>query len=899
MHRFARFGVAGVLLVVAAGLLVAPPASSAPSPGGPAAKQTSAIYPVPRSTSAGKRVDLSGSVNLVVGADTDQVATSTLRTVLSEAGAVVNEFSPDQPLPAGGTAVYLGTDADNAALASALASIGVAAGEALSHPDGYLLATGRQGPRQVLVLDGHDGSGAFYAVQSLRQIVSNGIVQPLVVRDWPDMPIRGAIEGFYGFPWSHQARLDQLEFYGRQKMNTYIYSPKDDPLLRARWREQYSGDQLAQLSELVATATANHVNFTYALSPGNDLCYSSDADQQATVAKFQSLYNIGVRSFYIALDDIPQQLHCTADQQKFTKPGIVGIADAQAFYLNAIDDTFIKSHPDLQPLQMVPTNYTGSGPDAYKTELGAQMAGDILLQWTGEQVVSHRITTASARAAETSYGTATRPRSIFIWDNYPVNDFAQDRLFLAPVIGRDTDLYTAIDGITSNPMIEPYASMPALFNYADYTWNAAGYDPKASMAMALQRLAGTDPTIRTSLAAFADLNQNWQDDELTPNAPALSKDIADFWHGWLHGTTSRGLINRIAVIRAMPQQLAAMDQQGFYDDAQHWIAAAGHYGDAMAHAVTMLRAVRSGDGVAVIRERSALEAARAEALTPTQPTLDQGLKTPKVGDAVIQRFLADAESKVDFWLGLTRRSTTIAQTSFPAYQTNTPDKMLDGDLSTLFWTSRTPVIGDYIGVDVGQVQRLRGVTVRQSDADTVQADMMYHAKLSYSTDGTTWTDAGTFDNLPVIAATFDQPVNARYVRITATAINPGTKWVKIREFALDLDDPSVTSTIPTAAGSTLGAVIDGNLDTGWRAARPAEAGDVLSYRLPAPVTSGTVTVIGTAAGDVQMQRDGQWLTIGRLDPAGFTRLAAGAGTAVRIAFAPGGSPPAITEIVVR
>jgi hypothetical protein len=71
------------------------------------------------------------------------------------------------------------------------------------------------------------------------------------------------------------------------------------------------------------------------------------------------------------------------------------------------------------------------------------------------------------------------------------------------------------------------------------------------------------------------------------------------------------------------------------------------------------------------------------------------------------------------------------------------------------------------------------------------------------------------------------------------------------------------------------------------------------YRLPAPVTSGTVTVIGTAAGDVQMQRDGRWLTIGRLDPAGFTRLSTGAGTAVRIAFTPGGPPPAITEIVVH
>ena len=28
---------------------------------------------------------------------------------------------------------------------------------------------------------------------------------------------------------SHEARLSQLRFYGQNKMNTYIYGPKDDP----------------------------------------------------------------------------------------------------------------------------------------------------------------------------------------------------------------------------------------------------------------------------------------------------------------------------------------------------------------------------------------------------------------------------------------------------------------------------------------------------------------------------------------------------------------------------------------------------------------------------------------------------------------------------------------------
>src|SRR6185437_5963752 len=123
-----------------------------------------------------------------------------------------------------------------------------------------------------------DGAGAYYAVQSLRQVVSKNTAPALHVRDWPLMSIRGAIEGFYGIPWSQQARLDQLAFYGEHKLNTYVYTPKDDQYLRAKWRELHPDDELAKLKALVAQANAHHVNFTYALSPGNDICYSSDAD---------------------------------------------------------------------------------------------------------------------------------------------------------------------------------------------------------------------------------------------------------------------------------------------------------------------------------------------------------------------------------------------------------------------------------------------------------------------------------------------------------------------------------------------------------------------------------------------------------------------------------------------
>ncbi len=869
-----------------------------------ATAKTPAIYPVPQSVvSQGRDVPLNGKVTLVVGQATDKPAIISATALLKESSHNVTVALDDSNVK-NGSVVYLGTPQSNPEVADALGALGVDAAPTLTHAEGYVLATGTVKGRSAAVLAGADGSGSFYAVQTLRQVISDKDIAPVRVRDWPLMSVRGTVEGFYGIPWSHQARLDQFAFYGQEKMNTYIYSPKDDPLLRAQWRELYTGDQLAQLKDLIDTATANHVKFTYALSPGNDICYSNPADLASTVAKFESLYALGVHNFYIALDDISPYLQCAADKAMFPKGNFRGLADAQAYYLNAVNAAFIKKHPDVGPLEMVPTNYAGSGAAPYKAELGATMDKDILLQWTGENVVSHRITTASTKAAQVTYGTAADPRGLFIWDNYPVNDFAKNKLFMAPLIGRDADLYTATSGITANPMIESYASLPTLFNFADFTWNGPAYQPKPSMAAALKLLAGSNKGAVESLTAFADLNQNWQDDPLTPSAPALSADVASFWAAYDAGAfpARSALAARASLIQHMPKVLAKIASAGFYADTKHWIDTAANWGDATQDALDMLQAVKDNDGAALVKARTKLNAAVAAAGAATQPTqsgADQGLVVPQVGDGVFQAFVAKAKSVADAWLGAVPAAGTApkAVTSMQAYGNNVPANMFDGDTGTIFWTNNTPVVGDTIGADLGAPASITAVKIQQSDSDIVQADMMYHAKLQYSVDGTTWTDAGTFDNAPVINATFATPVTARYVRIVATAVNPGGKWIKIREFTVSTVPAGITSTIAPAAGSTLSAAVDGRVDTAWTGARAAVLGDNVTQLFDAR-TVPSVTVVGTASGTVQVQRGGVWAKAGKLK-AGYTKVTVGGSpvTGVRLAL-DRGPAPVINEIIL-
>lgn len=854
------------------------------------------ILPTPQETStAGVPVPLTGTVKVAVGAATDAAAKNFLGEVIGKAGGTASFV---EGAAASGASVFLGTTADNAGVAAALAAVGATSADALS-ADGYVIATGDIDGGPALILNGTDATGTFYAVQSLSQVVANGAAPAMTVTDWPLMSIRGGIEGFYGIPWSHQARLDQLKFYGKHKMNTYIYTPKDDNYLRSKWRELYPEAELANLKELVDEANANHVNFTFALSPGNDVCYSSDADYNATVAKFDQLRSIGVSSFYIALDDISPTLKCDADKAKFTSDGFRKLADGQAFYLNRLVNDYVKVHK-LQPLQTVPTNYNGSAEDPYKDQFGLATDDSILIQWTGEGVFSDTITEASVTKAVESYNA----EHFYIWDNLPVNDGQRGRLFLNPVEGRDPNLYKHIDGITSNPMIEAYASMIALAGFGDYSWNSPAYDTAATQSAVISELAGNDAAVRTSLETFVDLNQSWKPYRpSSKTAPALTADVAAFWSAFDAGDAAgmQPLQDRLTIIKAGPEVLAAMDMAGFYDDSKPWIDAAAHWATAMEEQITMLEAAKAGNGVAATDAALAANAEMVLAKLPTVPDvgpnnigITPNVIIPSVGDGLFEVFTAAAQKRYDDWLELTPVASSnpfaaTAASSLATYQNYAPARMVDGDASSLWWSSAPPETGSSVTIDLGEMKEVGKVLIRQADSDTSAGDMFYHARVEYSADGAAWTVAGTFDSTPRIEHSFDKPVSARYIRMVATAPNPGGQWVKIREFQALEATEKLSTDLTGAHGTGAENAFDATVATAFEAATAPVAGSHLTHTLDAPEAMKSVAVVGHIAGDLQVKNDGEWVTLGALDPSvGFQEAVLTQETisGVRILFTP-------------
>lgn len=121
------------------------------------------------------------------------------------------------------------------------------------------------------------------------------------------IPLRGIVEGFYGTPWSQSDRLDMIDFCQQEKLNAYIYAPKDDPYHRSKWREPYPQDKLTELSDLIAAAKRQQVKFIFAVSPGLDISFAGEQGQNDRLAmqeKLNAMYDLGVRDFAIFFDDI-------------------------------------------------------------------------------------------------------------------------------------------------------------------------------------------------------------------------------------------------------------------------------------------------------------------------------------------------------------------------------------------------------------------------------------------------------------------------------------------------------------------------------------------------------------------------------------------------------------------
>lgn len=379
-------------------------------------------------------------------------------------------------------------------------------------PESFVLSADEAGVRVVAA----DAAGERHARALVEALHAAGELRAGVVADWPELAERGVIEGFYGAPWTHAERLRLVAELGLLRMNRYVYAPKDDPYHRKRWRESYPAEAAAQLAELVATAAAAGVELVYALHPGLDIVHSDDADQAALARKARELHELGIRRFALLFDDIDEGLPDARDRERFGD-GVAGAGRAHGATCTRFEREVLQPVGLGGRLLMVPTDYAGSGETPYRAALAEQLADDIGVFWTGDDIVVGAVTEEQTRSASRAFGG----HPLVLWDNFPVNDFDRSRAFLGPLLGRDSGLGRAgLSGIVANPMVEFEPSRFAIHTVAAWAWNPGAYDPAAAAEAALHAVAGADAEGLRSLVAAAS---SWPPS--APQHPQLAAEV--------------------------------------------------------------------------------------------------------------------------------------------------------------------------------------------------------------------------------------------------------------------------------------------------------------------------------------------------------------------------------------
>lgn len=599
--------VIGSLLGGAHGAVAAPsdpgsPATSAEDPQDEAALPS--VWPRPQTLKAsGSAVPLGEEATVVADPDADPYAVERLKELLRASGV----RTVHSGLPGRGPVLRIGGTGAQEALRA------LRAPERTDLPTGgYRLAVGRVEGRDTVALDGLGDDGLFHGVQTLRQLIDrtdgSATVAAVLVRDWPGTAVRGTTEGFYGQPWTHQERLAQLDFMGRTKQNRFLYAPGDDLLRQSRWRDPYPADQRAAFRALAERARQNHVTLAWAVAPAQSMCLADDGDLKAMTRKIDAMWALGVRAFQLQFQDVSySEWHCGKDAETFGS-GPEAAARAQARLAGEVARHLADRHPGAEPLTMMPTEFYQKGATDYRKALAKELDGRVQVAWTGVGVVPRTITGRELAGARDAF-----KHPLVTMDNYPVNDYAQDRIFLGPYTGREPAVATGSAALLANAMEQASASRIPLFTAADYAWNPKGYRPQPSWQAAINDLAGGDEKTREALRALAG---NHSSSILDPaESGYLQPLLKEFWRS--RTTTDTAARDRAAaalrsaftVMREAPQRLKGTADGRLDNEVRPWLEQLARYGTAGELSVDMLQAQGRGDGEAAWR--ASLEIGRA------------------------------------------------------------------------------------------------------------------------------------------------------------------------------------------------------------------------------------------------------------------------------------------------
>ena len=615
--------------------------------------------------------------------------------------------------------------------------------------------------REGITIKAYDELGAFYALQTLRQIVesetaADGTIPALVIRDWPELKYRGVVEGFYGTPWSHETRLSLIDFYGRFKMNYYIYGPKDDPYHSSPyWREEYPAEEATEIKELVEACKRNRVHFVWAVHPGKDIKWE-ESDIQNLLRKFDAMYALGVRAFAVHFDDI---------EGAGTNPYY------QTELMNILNDDFVKVKGDVEPLIVCPTEYTRLW--ANPTERGSliiygnELDPSVDVFWTGDAVCSNMTESTM------EWISSRIQRPALFWWNFPVTDYARHIVMQGPVYGLASTMdATKARGIVSNPMEHGEASKLALYSTADYAWAPHNYNPMDSWERAIECVA---PEVKEAYRLFAIHSCDTE----TGYRRLESWETETFTFAEYDDAKAAALRKELERIIAVPAQMEAMQNKALLEELRPWLVEFAKLGERCLKVLDCYELYRAGDyegfwNLYVDNLMTEEEVAAFDA--------------HRVGTMKLHPFyerMMDAMAAAYYESLTGEKASTLAPVgTYNSLGAPQAKYMFDNDPETYYHSGEAQRTDHFVGVDMGIVREVREIRIIQGRNSVDDVDYFDHCILEYSKDGETWV-ALTEPMEGVYEIEWrGEPFEARYVGIRKLE-SKKRNWLAIRSFEIN------------------------------------------------------------------------------------------------------------------
>ncbi len=337
-------------------------------------------------------------------------------------------------------------------------------------------------------------------------------------------PQFGLIEGFYGRDWAQQARLDMIEWLGARGFHEYIYAPKGDGVLRAKWQQPFSDADSSRLHRIATAASKAHLRWGIGLSPLGAVHEFGVAQRTALASKLAQLNELAPSVLAILFDD----MHCAH-------------ADLAVRQSEIVD--FIAQRVHVERLLVCPSYYSydpvlervfGARPAGYWESLGAHVDPEIDMFWTGNEVCSKAITGADL---EPICDLLKRP--LALWDNYPVNDGerASNFLNLEPFRDRDSAAAAFLSAHYSNPMNQcalsklPLATLPAVYSAQPSAELKSIWSRELGDSLAQRLLEDTDLLTKVGLNNMSESQKTYLEDRYRHDKHPAANELLD----WLRG----------------------------------------------------------------------------------------------------------------------------------------------------------------------------------------------------------------------------------------------------------------------------------------------------------------------------------------------------------------------------